>query len=196
MTFGTAFLPQPQYILDFKSTAKARLTKVNRLTGLTKIDPKALVLALDVVDTFADVLFKEEAEEAKEYIADILACPIWDDPEEWEEALKLNLSALQVGQKIESWIETKDNWEKSAKSITARATKSIEDQSDLVAEPDMEDALNTVEALPFKGSEKQIKWAKDIAVKNLRDVAIALKNNKQLPLSAKWWIDNRTGLNF
>ena len=191
MAFGTSFLPQPAHVEEFKTTAKNRLTK----SGLAK-NPKALVLALDVIDIFADAFFKLDAAEAKEYISDVLACPIWDDAEEWEDALKLDLSALQVGQKIETWIETKDNWEKAGKAITATANQSIQSQTDLVAEPDLEDALNTIEALPFKGSDKQIKWAKDIALKNLRDVAIALKNNKQLPLSAKWWIDNRTGLNF
>lgn len=65
-----------------------------------------------------------------------------------------------------------------------------------VAEPDKEDAFHYVEALSFVGSEKQILWAKDIAIKHLDDVALALKKNKSIPTSAKWWIDNRNSISL
>ena len=65
-----------------------------------------------------------------------------------------------------------------------------------VSEPDTEDALHYIESLIFQGSEKQIKWAKDIALKNIEDVARALKLDKSIPASAKWWIDNRNNLIF
>ena len=68
--------------------------------------------------------------------------------------------------------------------------------SEGVAEPDIEDALHYVEALSFVGSEKQIKWAKDIALKHLDDVSLALKRNKSIPISAKWWIDNRNNISL
>ena len=63
-----------------------------------------------------------------------------------------------------------------------------------VAEPDIEDALHYVESLAFQGSEKQIKWAKDIALKNIDEVARALKLNRSIPVKAKWWIDNRSNI--
>jgi hypothetical protein len=68
--------------------------------------------------------------------------------------------------------------------------------SKAVAEPDKEDAFHYVEALSFVGSEKQILWAKDIAIKHLDDVALALKKNKSIPTSAKWWIDNRNSISL
>ena len=71
----------------------------------------------------------------------------------------------------------------------------ISDESE-VAEPDIEDALHYVESLAFQGSEKQIKWAKDIALKNLDEVAKALRLDKSIPTSAKWWIDNRSNISL
>ena len=71
----------------------------------------------------------------------------------------------------------------------------ISDESE-VAEPDIEDALHYVESLAFQGSEKQIKWAKDIALKNLDEVAKALRLDKSIPTSAKWWIDNRNNISL
>ena len=63
-------------------------------------------------------------------------------------------------------------------------------------EPDTEDALHYIESLIFQGSEKQIKWAKDIALKNLDEVAKALRLDKSIPTSAKWWIDNRSNISL
>ena len=65
-----------------------------------------------------------------------------------------------------------------------------------VAEPDKEDTLHYLESIAFQGSEKQILWAKDIALKHLDDVALALKKNKSIPTSAKWWIDNRNSISL
>ena len=65
-----------------------------------------------------------------------------------------------------------------------------------VSEPDTEDALHYIESLIFQGSEKQIKWAKDIALKNVDAVAQALRKNKSIPTSAKWWIDNRNNISL
>lgn len=72
------------------------------------------------------------------------------------------------------------------------SSSSLED----VAEPDIEDALHYVESLVFQGSEKQIKWAKDIALKHIDDVAQALRENRTIPTSAKWWIDNRSNISL
>ena len=65
-----------------------------------------------------------------------------------------------------------------------------------IAENDREDALNYVESLKFEGSEKQIKWAKSIALNAIDDVAIALKNNKKIPTISKWWIENRGNISL
>ena len=68
--------------------------------------------------------------------------------------------------------------------------------SEDAAEPNIEDALHYVESLVFQGSEKQIKWAKDIALKHLDDVALALRQNRTIPTSSKWWIDNRNNISL
>ena len=68
--------------------------------------------------------------------------------------------------------------------------------SEDAAEPDIEDALHYVESLVFQGSEKQIKWAKDIALKHIDAAAQALRENRTIPTSAKWWIDNRNSISF
>jgi hypothetical protein len=64
------------------------------------------------------------------------------------------------------------------------------------AEPDTEDALHYVESLVFQGSQKQVKWAKDIALKHIDAAAQALRENRTIPTSAKWWIDNRNSISF
>jgi hypothetical protein len=46
----------------------------------------------------------------------------------------------------------------------------------------------------FKGSEKQIKWAKDIARKNMDLGGELREKGKDLPTDAKWWIDNRQNI--
>jgi hypothetical protein len=68
--------------------------------------------------------------------------------------------------------------------------------SENAAEPDIEDALHYVESLVFQGSEKQIKWAKDIALKHIDAAAQALRENRTIPTSAKWWIDNRNSISL
>jgi hypothetical protein len=60
-----------------------------------------------------------------------------------------------------------------------------------VAESDLEDAYHAADSIAFTGSEKQIKWAQSIATNNNRAIALSKMPFKQLPTSAKWWIENR-----
>ena len=64
------------------------------------------------------------------------------------------------------------------------------------SESDLEDALQWVENTEFQGSEKQVKWAKDIALKHLQEIVSAWKKGIEIPISAKWWIENRSNINF
>lgn len=64
------------------------------------------------------------------------------------------------------------------------------------SESDLEDALHWVESTEFQGSEKQVKWAKDIALKHLREIVSAWKKEIEIPISAKWWIENRNNIDF
>ena len=85
---------------------------------------------------------------------------------------------------------------KNLEALGEEESYSSEPEEPEVSEPDTEDALHYVESLVFQGSEKQIKWAKDIALKNLDEVAKALKLDKPIPPSAKWWIDNRSNISL
>ena len=60
-----------------------------------------------------------------------------------------------------------------------------------VSGSDLEDAYNAADSISFTGSEKQINWARSIATNNDRAIALSGLSLKQLPASAKWWIDNR-----
>jgi len=59
------------------------------------------------------------------------------------------------------------------------------------SENELEDAINWVDATKFQGSEKQVKWAKDIAHKNLEYICKLWKSGQEPSISAKWWIENR-----
>ena len=61
----------------------------------------------------------------------------------------------------------------------------------IASETELEDAQNVAESITFTGSEKQIKWAKDIAIKASEAIAASKLSISQIPASAKWWIDNR-----
>ena len=74
-----------------------------------------------------------------------------------------------------------------------KAEKSFHKAAGSPSESDLEDAYNWVEDA-LTGSEKQIKWAKDIAHKHHTEIHIMWKQGKSIPVSAKWWIDNRNGI--
>lgn len=61
------------------------------------------------------------------------------------------------------------------------------------SESDLEDAYNTLLAITFKGSPKQIAWAEKIAIESRVELAILWKNGvlPNLPTQAAWWIDHR-----
>jgi hypothetical protein len=117
---------------------------------------------------------------AEEYVCDVIR----------EESFIV--SSVPIHESIFSSVLRNLNTLEEDKSYSSLEDASLED----VAEPDKEDALHYVEALSFVGSEKQIKWAKDIALKHLDNVALALKKNKSIPTSAKWWIDNRNSISL
>lgn len=70
----------------------------------------------------------------------------------------------------------------------AAATSGIGEIS--VSESGLEDAMNWVEATQFTGSPKQIRWAKSLAMRNLRSIITLWKQDKKVSTSSRWWIDN------
>lgn len=96
---------------------------------------------------------------------------------------------LQIKQKLD--METSDELPVEVKkSESEYYTFSIPSESDL------EDALHWVENTEFQGSEKQVKWAKDIALKHLQEIVSAWKKEIEISISAKWWIENRNNIDF
>lgn len=85
---------------------------------------------------------------------------------------------------------------KNLESLSEDEVYTSESEASEVSEPDTEDAYHYIDSLKFQGSEKQNKWAKDIALKNVEAVARALQQNKAIPTSSKWWIDNRNNISF
>jgi hypothetical protein len=59
------------------------------------------------------------------------------------------------------------------------------------SESDLEDAYHVATSINFQGSEKQIKWAKSIALDNCEAIAQSKMPAAKMPTAAKWWIDNR-----
>ena len=74
--------------------------------------------------------------------------------------------------------------------------ETAEESIKIPSESDLEDALHWVENTEFKGSEKQVSWAKDIAQKHLQEIVSAWKKEIEIPISAKWWIENRNNIDF
>ena len=74
--------------------------------------------------------------------------------------------------------------------------RSLESQSSECepSESDLEDAYNAADCIKFAGSEKQIKWARDIATNNNREISASKLSFNQLPVSAQWWIENRNNI--
>lgn len=96
---------------------------------------------------------------------------------------------LQIEQKLD--METSDELPVEVKkSESEYYTFSIPSESDL------EDATNWIESTEFQGSEKQVQWAKDIALKHLQEIVSAWKKGIEIPISAKWWIENRNNIDF
>lgn len=96
---------------------------------------------------------------------------------------------LQIERKLDA--ETIDKFPDGVeKTESGHYTFSISSESDL------EDALQWVENTEFQGSEKQVKWAKDIALQHLQEIVSAWKKGIEIPISAKWWIENRNNIDF
>ena len=96
---------------------------------------------------------------------------------------------LQIEQKLD--METSDKL-----PVEVKKNESGYYTFGIPSESDLEDAINWVEITEFQGSEKQIKWAKDIASMHLQEIVSAWKIGIEAPISAKWWIENRSNIDF
>jgi hypothetical protein len=74
-----------------------------------------------------------------------------------------------------------------------KAEESFAHAAGVPSESELEDAYNWVES-SLSGSPAQIKWAKDVAHKHHTEICLMWKKGKEIPKTAKWWIDNRNGI--
>lgn len=63
-----------------------------------------------------------------------------------------------------------------------------------ISESDLEDAYQWIESSLVGVSPAQLKYGKDVAHKHHAEIAIAWKENKKLPIQAKWWIENKQNI--
>ncbi len=191
IVFGSAFLPTPSEIEAFER-------KVKGLIPHKKISSKQHIKLLDVlkhiVETAKTALLKNDLskEDVIKNLNQIEQCPIWFDTKEIEQID--NFSINEVCGFIETWQDTIDNWDKAFKSITKDATEKIQSQCDLLTKSDIEKATQWIDKSELYGTDKQREWAWDIMENNVKYIAFALKNQKELSDKSWWWIDNRNNL--
>ena len=178
---GTNFLPTSSFIEAFKDEAQK----------IINTEKKYQILILDVLDAIAscckELLSRKQKteEQIKLALDEILKCPVWSDAGLWDELASLSISEIVT--KIDDWATTNHNWEKASNKIVKQAN--IKPSA-----KDLEKALNVVKSLELEGSEKQVKWAKNIALDNLKYVAACISKDVKISTSAKWWIENRNYL--
>ena len=131
-------------------------------------------------------------EESSDILASLSELAVWDDPQKWYEFRSMD--AIDVAKEIESRAQYRDRWKKVATAVLTPMYQKIQQQSESVAEPDLEDAYHWIESCQISGSTKQVKWARDIMMRHQVTIALALKNGKSITLDSSWWIDNRADI--
>ena len=179
---GLDFLPTSDYIEAFRDEAQKILLRQTVFVQSNK------VFILDVIDEIVRILKVSEGKKGKEEIQQIieqtLQCPIWhNELDHW--VWLSDLTVQGAIEQIDAWAKDNQAWSKVAQTIEQQA------EHKLASESDLEDALQWVEATEFSGSEKQVRWAKSIALKNLPKIVELWKANQEVPSQASWWIDNR-----
>lgn len=156
------------------------------------------------------LLFKGELAPLYEYrsrVIEIINSKISQLQEGLEEDMQALLQWFEFRNNARYWQQVKEKFSPSEmaewvlENIVSElekrnASSSFHKAAGVPSESDLEDALNAAESIVFVGSEKQVKWAKDIAVKNHEKIAFAWKQKSDisLPASAKWWIENQRNL--
>ena len=94
-----------------------------------------------------------------------------------------------AGKNMGPWMsEKRVEFAKNAGAMSIAVAQGMPSSSDL------EDAQSWAECASFTGSEKQIQWARSIALNNTNAIALASKKGVKPSTSAKWWIDHRNNI--
>ena len=163
--FGTNFLPTPTYIENFKKTVKGT-------SGYYDMSSRLLMAREDVFEAIKSELHQSDWSETEktEYLSWCATLPVWVD------------QALTTKEQIIEAIEA------------AAETEELHQEAGIPSPSEKEKALAWVQEAEFSGSEKQIKWAKDIASKHAEAIVFAWKKGYAVPTSAKWWIENNRNI--
>lgn len=113
-----------------------------------------------------------------------------------DEDMAVILAWFDAHKSVAFWINAKKKMDAAAmcEYILENAESDVAAPSNAIAvasETELEDAQNVAESISFTGSEKQVRWAKDIAIKASEAITTSKIAISQIPTSAKWWIDNR-----
>jgi hypothetical protein len=171
---GLNFLPTPEHVENFQRQVKAKFFGSPKKQAIQRNQ----IVLLDALDLLKQELMSSgwPVDEQKEYLSDLLNVGIWDDPN--------NLDGVKSGKDLMMMLE---NVMESAERQEAFARG-----AGVPAQADADAVMDWIEATDFKGSEKQVKWAKDIARKNAGKIAQLKAQGKTIPTDARWWIDNRS----
>lgn len=163
--FGTNFLPETPAYINFKKVVKAT-------PGYEVLGSRAIMAREDVFEAIKSELHQSDWSEAVqiEYLEWCATLPVWVD------------QALTTKEQIIEAIEA------------AAETEELHQEAGIPSPSEKEKALAWVQEAEFSGSEKQIKWAKDIASKHAEAIVFAWKKGYAVPTSAKWWIENNRNI--
>lgn len=169
MVFSTKFLPVPTYFQSFKGKIKG-LSSNNKLNWVARED---------AFDHLLEQLYLSNLSEPEkiDWLEWCSSLPCWMDP------------SMTTGRQILDAISANE-----IANDDFRIEESLKSAAGVPSENDLEDAYNWVDSTPFDGSEKQVKWAKDIAHKHHHAICLAWKKGEKIPTKAKWWIENRNNI--
>jgi hypothetical protein len=186
---GFDFLPTPDYLEELRNELHNKFFANNKSLLTKHYVQKYQLLFLDVVDALINAFKDCEAPQEEQLVIakTIKKCPLFNDIKEWKKVDGMNIQDVLI--LIDQWQENQSIFDSIKEAVISTVNNEY-----LIVETDLEEAYQVIDAIKFEGSEKQINWAKDIAFKSQIEVARALKVNKKIPTSAKWWIENRNNI--
>ena len=168
------FLPTPAHVSKFNTEVKKKFFAAGGANA-----PAEMKVFLNTLDFIQNGLAESEMSlpEQEEYLNAIKDIDSWSpaafgeypSPQEFLDALEKALDGAEAQERVDAALA------KAAGVPTQQETEA------------------TVEWLvpQLEGTPKQINWAKDIVAQKATQVQVCRQQGRDLPTSAKWWIDHR-----
>ena len=168
------FLPTPTHVSKFNTEVKKKFFAAGGANA-----PAEMKVFLDTLDFIKNELAKSDSMslDQQEGYLDAIAAMDWSpaafsqypSPQEFLGALEKALDAAEAQERVDAALA------KAAGVPTQQETEA------------------TVEWLvsQLEGTPKQVAWAKDIVAKKATQVQVCRQQGREIPTSAKWWIDHR-----